>query len=205
VTKDATPDKRPPIDWEAIEREYRLGRLSVREIATRYGVSHTAIAKRAAKSEWTRDLADKVRAAAKQLLLPSVSKARAETSESATVETAATEAADIVRGHRKQIGRGQRIVAMIFGELEEATEFREDIAKAIDEECEGDATQRRANMLRRAVAMQARSVVVGNLAAALRVLTALERQAYDMAEDPPKADTPAVVVEIIKFGDMADE
>jgi hypothetical protein len=44
------------VDWGAIEDAYRDGLLSVREIAASHGVSHTAIAKRAAKSKWKRDV-----------------------------------------------------------------------------------------------------------------------------------------------------
>lgn len=43
------------VDWGSVELAYRAGRLSVREIATQHGVSHTAIAKRAAKSKWIRE------------------------------------------------------------------------------------------------------------------------------------------------------
>ena len=42
-------------DREAIERAYRAGLLSVREIAAFCGVSHTAIQKRAKANGWERD------------------------------------------------------------------------------------------------------------------------------------------------------
>ena len=44
-----------PIDWAGIERDYRAGVMSVREIAKWYGVSHTAINKRAKADGWTRE------------------------------------------------------------------------------------------------------------------------------------------------------
>jgi predicted DNA-binding protein YlxM (UPF0122 family) len=50
-----------PKDWEAIEREYRAGQLSVREIARQYAVSEGAIRKRAKAEGWERALADVVR------------------------------------------------------------------------------------------------------------------------------------------------
>lgn len=50
-------------DWEAIESAYRAGSLSIRAIAEKHGVSHTAINNRAAKEGWQRDLTQKVRAA----------------------------------------------------------------------------------------------------------------------------------------------
>lgn len=51
-------------DWEAVERDYRAGLLSVREIGLAHGVSHTAINKRAKKHGWDRDLKGKIRAKA---------------------------------------------------------------------------------------------------------------------------------------------
>lgn len=48
-----TPDKASP-DWEAIKRAYCSTLDSVRQIARAHGISHTAIAKRAAAEEWQR-------------------------------------------------------------------------------------------------------------------------------------------------------
>jgi hypothetical protein len=42
-------------DWKAIEHEFRLGQGTLREIGARYGVSHTAIRKRAAAAGWKRE------------------------------------------------------------------------------------------------------------------------------------------------------
>ncbi|AHM74346.1 terminase small subunit [Yersinia hibernica] len=39
-------------DWEAIKREYCAGQLSIRALAERYGVSDTAVRKRAKADEW---------------------------------------------------------------------------------------------------------------------------------------------------------
>lgn len=43
-----------PVDWGGIEGDYCAGVMSVREIARWYGVSHTAIQKRAKAKEWQR-------------------------------------------------------------------------------------------------------------------------------------------------------
>ena len=53
--------ERKILDWEVIEREYRAGQLSVREIAETHGVSHPAILKRAKHDGWERNLSDAVR------------------------------------------------------------------------------------------------------------------------------------------------
>lgn len=43
-----------PIDWAGIERDYRAGVMTVREIARWYGVSHTAINKKSKEQGWER-------------------------------------------------------------------------------------------------------------------------------------------------------
>jgi hypothetical protein len=57
------------VDWEAVEREYRAGQFSLREIARQFALSDTAIRKRATASGWTRPLADKVREAVREKLV----------------------------------------------------------------------------------------------------------------------------------------
>ena len=59
-------------DWEAIERAYRAGLLSVRAIGESHGVNHATILKRAKKEDWKRDLTDQVRAATKQKVTTAV-------------------------------------------------------------------------------------------------------------------------------------
>ena len=41
---------RPAIDWEAVEREYRAGVKTLRQIADEFGVSNPAIVKREVES-----------------------------------------------------------------------------------------------------------------------------------------------------------
>ena len=62
-------DPKPSVDWEAIEREYRAGQLSVSEIGRRLGVTEGAIRKRVKRDGWTRPLADKVREAVREKLV----------------------------------------------------------------------------------------------------------------------------------------
>lgn len=53
------------IDWELIEREYRAGIKTLRQMAEEHGVSHVTIAQRAKRYSWERDLQEKIQQAAK--------------------------------------------------------------------------------------------------------------------------------------------
>jgi len=55
---DGSPEplrrRRRDIDWSPIERDYRTGSLSLRELAAKHGCSHSAIANFAGRHGWTR-------------------------------------------------------------------------------------------------------------------------------------------------------
>ncbi|APC18166.1 hypothetical protein BLL42_21465 [Pseudomonas frederiksbergensis] len=99
-------------DWEAIERAYRAGSLSVRAIAEEAGVSHVAIAKRAKKEGWARDLTDKVRAAAKRKVTNAVtteSYQDALVTEEEIIEEASDKVASVVLAHRVDLAQWRNI------------------------------------------------------------------------------------------------
>jgi uncharacterized protein YjcR len=52
--------KRPRIDWPAIERDYRSGAMSLREMADKHGCSHSTIANCAGRRGWKRKSPDSV-------------------------------------------------------------------------------------------------------------------------------------------------
>lgn len=53
--------RRSDIDWQAVRREWETTNASDRDIATKHGVSHTTIARRATAEGWTKDLTEDVR------------------------------------------------------------------------------------------------------------------------------------------------
>lgn len=44
-----------PIDWDAVEQDYRAGALSLREMAHKHRCSHSSIANFANRNGWTRE------------------------------------------------------------------------------------------------------------------------------------------------------
>jgi hypothetical protein len=52
--------KQDDIDWPAIERDFRLGQFSVRQIAANHGVNASSISRRAEKERWAQDRSSEV-------------------------------------------------------------------------------------------------------------------------------------------------
>ena len=144
---------KPKTDWEAIEREYRAGQLSVSEIGRIYGISHTAINKKAKKEGWLRNLADRVREAVSAKLVSAQVSDETKSAKQA-VEEAATRVVQIITGHQTRIGRSQKISDKLLDELEADTE----------------------------TSLKDRSVILGNLSAAMKTLIGLERQAFNLSD-----------------------
>lgn len=58
------------VDWESVEREYRAGIRSLRDIGGEFGCTEGAIRKKAKEKDWSRDLSAKISAKAEVVLKP---------------------------------------------------------------------------------------------------------------------------------------
>lgn len=93
---------RKQIDWEMVEREYRAGKLSLREVARNHGCSDTAIRKRARTEGWSRDLSQKIDEEVRSKLVRSEVRTPSPT-EKEIVEAVSARSADIITTERKDI------------------------------------------------------------------------------------------------------
>lgn len=181
MAEGQTP-QRKQIDWEAIDREYAAGMLSVREIARRYSCSETAIRKRAKAEGWERDLSARVQKEVRRKLVREG--VRSEASEREIVEHASETGVTIVKLHRSSVQRAQRITEALLEQLSEFAGVREEIEKDIAKNTKGDYI-RRARMLK-AVALPTHAGVLRDLSLAQKNLIALERQAYNLNGHSPE-------------------
>jgi len=107
------------IDWEAIEREYRAGQLSIREIARQHEISDPAILRRAKKEGWERDLSEKVRQKVNAKLVSTDVSAKVSSANTReTIDNAANRGVEIVRSHRQYLGRLLRVTDKCLKDLE---------------------------------------------------------------------------------------
>ncbi len=208
-------------DWTTIERQYRAGILSVREIARRDGnISEAGIRRRVKREGWTPDLEHAARERAKDMLRRNQvrDEQRADPAEQeAAIEEAATEVATVVRIHRRDIRRGRQITNALFEQLAEVVVDRGGFDDLIDREITArrqhainassngtltaaeaqrlDAEERR---LRKAISLPAHATVVRDLSQALRNLIGVEREAYGLSkgDDGDGRDVPLVAYDV---------
>jgi hypothetical protein len=189
--------RRPEVDWEAIERQYRCGVLSIREIAKTHGLSEGAVRKRAKRDAWDRDLTAKVNAKVRSELVRTEVRTEDVASERAIVEAGATQIIALVREHRAQISRNRELVNTLMGQLEGATAHRDLLEQIIDEVEDGStgASTKRREALMKAVALPSHASTLKNLADTLKVVIGLEREAFNVSaatSEPAPVDSDEV-------------
>lgn len=166
--------RRSNIDWDAIERDYRIGKLTLREMAAKHGVAESSISLKAKQLGWTRDLTEAVKLATKAALIEA-SKRRAEEigaevgAESGretegAIKSAVSENVAIVMAHRRWL---------------------RELAAAVDE-----AKARLLALGPQAIDVREAAVfvqAVGNLANATKTLIEQERKAHSLDEQQREA------------------
>jgi hypothetical protein len=188
-------DEKKTPDWELAERLYRTGQLSNVQIGIQCGMTEAALRKRAKRDGWTKDLTAKVQEATKARLVREVvrgSNAQLEPrTEREIVELAAENAAAVVRLHRRDLTKGQQLCALLFGQLQEAAENREELNEIAAEQAlvdgQNGAGQRLANF-RKAISLPTHAGVIRDLSTAMKNFQALERIAWNLNqqdEAPP--------------------
>lgn len=179
-------------DWEAIERDYRAGLLSVREIAGRHGCTHTAINKRARADGWARDLKAKIKAKAEAMVsrrevsseVSRVSTVSPVETEQQIIEANAEAIVSVRMAHRTDIRRSRGLANKLLDELEQLTDNRELFEQfgELMRNPDDFGNDRLNDLYRKVVDLPNRTKVMKELAETLKTLITLERQAYNLDE-----------------------
>ena len=125
-------------DWEAIERAYRAGLLSVRAIGESHGVNHATILKRAKKEDWKRDLTDQVRAATKQKVTTAVTTKSNQSkvvTDAEIIEEASDQAAAVILAHRSGLAQWRGIadkLSYVLSDMEVTPDNAGDFARSLN-------------------------------------------------------------------------
>ena len=179
---------RKVIDWESVEIQYRAGIRSLKDIGREFDVSDAAIVKRAKRDGWTRDLKAKIHAKAESKVSESLVSAevssRTRVREREVIEANAQAVANVRLAHRTDIQRSRRITMSLLEELEGQTgaEAVDLLSKLGDlMRSDDDKGQDKLNDLyHKIISLPGRARTMKDLGESLRVLVALERQAFGM-------------------------
>lgn len=175
-------------NWAIIEADYRVGIKSLRQIAGDHSITEGAIRKRAKKEDWVRDLAERVRQRADELVRKEAvrSEVRENTRvpEREIIETNAQMQADKLLEHRADIVRYRRLCQTMLAELEAESENPEIFAEL--GEILGSPDEKGQDRLneayKKAISLPQRIDGVKKLAETLKTLIGLERQAFGISD-----------------------
>ena len=184
-----------PVDWEAVEREYRVGLRSLRDIGAEFGVSEGAIRKKAKVESWDRDLSAKIASKAEALVR------KAEVRSEVRNESSASEAEMVLAGanlqaaaqlnQRKDVSRSRGIVQKLFAELEGQIDGLEDFAKLAELMAEPDdnGSDKLNELYKKVISFPSRVDSAKKLSDSLRVLVELERKVLRIKDEPEASST----------------
>ena len=178
--------RRNDIDWEAIETDFRVSQLSVRQIAEKHGTEASSISRRAKKDGWDRDLSQAVAVATKTKVRNAVINATQHNATECTqatfdaVDLAANVNATIILGQQKRVGRLSGLFEKITGELEAVMDDPETLTAIADKIEEEDP--KAAESIKRLKSMTSR---MNNLKTATEIMGKLndsENSAFSITE-----------------------
>lgn len=123
--------KRPSIDWEGVEREYRAGIRSLKDIGSQFGVSDAGILKRVKKEGWSRDLGARIKAKAEALVsareVSEQVSEQAKIAERQIVEVNAAMLADRLLSQREDIRRCRATVNRLWSLVDVELDHPDDL------------------------------------------------------------------------------
>ena len=186
---------RAAVDWDAVEREYRAGLKTLRQIGEEFGCSHVSVKKRADRDGWVRDLSAKIREASEAKVnkasVTNEANKKAAVTERQIVETNAQMIAEKVISQREDVKRARSIVQKLFAEVEAECDHKEDFANIGELLAEPDANGRdRLNDLyRAAISLPERVKSAKALSEALKTLIELERKILRIKDEPEATAT----------------
>lgn len=182
---DSRPRGRHKVDWEAVERDFRTGRYTLRELEGKHGVSYAQISRRSSKEGWTKDLRDYIKQATDAALLrESVTNAQKDATE--TVLVAAELNKQVILGHRKDLSETRDVASSLLQELsrgallEEEKELLAQILAGTGAEPADEARARAT--VSKALSVTQRISSVKQLADAFDKLQLAERRAFGLDE-----------------------
>lgn len=188
--------KRPAVDWEAMEPDWRAGIKSPNQLAKEYGVSRPAILKHWEKEGVERDLSEKIKAKTDSLVThatvtPLVTP-ETKASEKKVIEVTATMLAEKILGQRADVTKARTIVQKLWDMVDAELNHPDELKKlgamlAAPDEFGNDKLN---DMYFAALGLPQQVKNVKLLADSLKVLIELERKVLRLDEQKPAEVNP---------------
>lgn len=209
--------RRTDIDWDAIEREYRLGQKSNKQLAADFGVSGSQIGRRAKEKEWVQDKAEEVRTRTTSILVKATAaeasgNANANANPNATptdkeIKVAATVAASVVLGHRRGLVKLTKLRDAMLDEIDLQTTNLGAIAQLIEppQDAEDNGADRRQELLQRLNSLPSRIESLKKLAEIDEKIRKGEREAFGIEKgfDDRAGDLPSKLTDAERASRLA--
>lgn len=183
-------------DWNMIEREFRAGILSVRQIAKQAGISESAVRKMAKEFGWMRDLTEQIRAEVRGKLVRSENSAHLTAHQDSPTES---EIIDVVSNRNTQLILLQREDIKALREHEERLlkELEDKPTKLYITQYKGEVVQKTISMT-----VAEKASTLGTLTNVREKRISLERElhgieALQQPNNGPEDKIPAILREMM--------
>ncbi len=193
---------RKRIDWEAVERDYRTGKFTLRELEAKHKVGYASISRRAKDHDWQKDLREAVKLATDAALMADIATKSATEAQHATLGVVAVAAEvnkQVILRHRGDIAETRNLAMELLAEIRLATHSQGELESLMRMASAGlgdeDLTAVR-QALNDLVKVHSRVGSVQKLADTLNKLQTLERRAFGIEEgekSPGEGGGPLVV------------
>ena len=177
------------VDWEAIERDYRTGRFTLRELELKHGRSASQICRRAQAEGWTQDLRNLVRQATSAAIIADLAAEAATSAQGNTTDTvlaAAQVQRDVILRHRTDAKLARDEARRLLDELSNASKGGEHMRRILEASCDRlDDDQARVLIedLKIVTKLHSRVSSLQKLTDTLQRVHGLERRAFGIADD----------------------
>lgn len=118
-------------DWEAVERDYRTGRFTLRELETQHGVSYAQISRKAKELGWSKDLREVIKQATDAAVLrETVTQAQKDTTD--TVLVAAEVNKQVILSHRTGLQALTDVKRTLLLQISQAAQNLPDLQEVVE-------------------------------------------------------------------------
>jgi uncharacterized protein len=176
----------PKTDWEAVERDYRTGRFTLRELEAKHGASYAQISRKAKALNWQKDLREVIKQATNAAVLHD-SATKAQKSATEIILVAAELNKQVILGHRDDIKSTRSVAVSLLNELSNAALLAEHaelltIVLAGEGAEPADVSKAR-QAVQRALSINSRITSIKALAETFSKLQSSERVAFGISDE----------------------